>query len=155
MKRIILHILACAVLSSPALADLKLALKDRFPVVGADQEVRLEGEAVPPGVELKVIYRPKSQTKVEAVVGPFGEGGRILWRPAAPGLTRLIAKLPDRMQPDGKTVVGETLATKNVATCYTSPPILGIVVMVLAGILLFGGAAVSLVMALKKTPEEE
>jgi hypothetical protein len=130
-------------LGAPARAGgLQLSLPVEFPVVGEEQAVRLSGDRPAGPVRLKVVYRPNSATEHESIVGEFGSDGSLRWRPDAPGITQLIAEDAE----------GKKLCEKRVATCFASTPVSGIVVMILAGILLFGGAATSLVLALKRTP---
>jgi len=140
MRTSLLGVLVVFVLASPIAAGNDLAVSSKFPVVGRDEEVRLTGESLPSEVRLKVVYRPNSETKVERVVGAFDTEGKLIWRPEAPGITVLSAIAAD----------DSVVATTKVATCFASPPATGILVMVVAGILLFGGAALSLVFALSR-----
>ena len=144
MKPVLLAILAVAALTQNAPADHDLSIAVQYPVVGEAQTVTLRTDTDAAGVTLSVTYRPNSATEDTMVIGKFDADGRISWCPEEPGITSLIAKDAE----------GKTLATLNVATCFSSTPYLGLVVMVFAGILLFGGAAISLVMALRRMPEE-
>ncbi|MBN2490053.1 MAG: hypothetical protein JXQ29_04305 [Planctomycetes bacterium] len=139
MKRLAVLFAAVLGLASSAGADPVLTLAAAFPVVGSQQVVRLEGAAEPGALRLKVVYRPNSATVREVVVGGFDAAGTIRWHPEAPGITLLIAE----------TAGGESVCQKRVAVCFASTPVSGIIVMVLAGLLLFGGASISLVLALR------
>lgn len=144
--------LALTVAAAPAAGDEKITLDDKFATVGAAEAVQLTGSTDPTALRLRVTYRPNSATSDETVLGAFDADGRITWTPAAPGLTVLEA-----VRPDGKDENGDAkfkAVTKlRVATCYAETPVSGLLVMILAGILLFGGAAVSLCMALRETPD--
>jgi len=142
MTHAVLLMATLLALGAPAGARLQLSLPVEFPVVGTEQVVRLSGDRPAWPVRLKVVYRPNSETKHESIVGEFGSDGTLRWRPDAPGITLLIAE----------SAQGEKLCEKRVATCFASTPVTGIGVMILAGILLFGGAAASLVLALGRKP---
>ena len=60
--------------------------------------------------------------------------------PESPGIAKLVVIDAD----------GQELGSEEVAIRYAGIPIYGIIVMVLAGILLFGGAGTSLVIALRR-----
>ena len=138
MRRFALPLACLLGLAASAAADPVLKLAAAFPVEGKEQVVRLEDFGAPTAIRLKIVYRPNSETQSEVIVGDFGADGTVIWRPAVPGITLLIAETHD----------GQSVCQKRVATCFATTPISGILVMVLAGILLFGGAATSLVLAL-------
>ena len=139
MKRFALPVVCVLGLAATGAAGPKLTLTAAFPVKGSAQVVRLEDFGAPTALRLKVVYRPNSETQREVIVGTFGPDGTVVWCPEIPGITLLVAE----------TAEGRSVCQKRVATCFASTPVLGVLVMVFAGILLFGGAATSLVLALR------
>ncbi|MHC4944563.1 MAG: hypothetical protein ACYTG7_16215 [Planctomycetota bacterium] len=128
-----------------------LALPAKEVLVFADP-VLVKGEAhvlsltvdVPEEVFLSVIYRPNSATEMKEDPAPFSEEGMITWTPQAAGIATLTVL-------DG---AGETITSEDVSICYSGIPASGILTMILAGVLLFGGAAFSLTMALRRLPSD-
>jgi hypothetical protein len=118
-----------------------LTLSDKDPVEG--KEIRLFLQGGVEGAALKVVYRPNSETSVEEEVGPFQADASIVWTPAHPGIASLVVLDRD----------GASLGSKDVAIRFGGVPAYGILVMLLAGLLLFGGAGFSLVLALRRMPE--
>lgn len=117
-----------------------LQVEQRYPVVGEGLQIRLIDHEAPTTLTLTAIYRPNSATEVKHPVGVFGQDGALVWKPNNPGITTLLVQGPDKKK----------VASKNVAVCYPSTPASGMVVMFLAGFLLFGGALYSLRNALKE-----
>jgi hypothetical protein len=124
----------------PALAGPTLILEEEFPTKGQAVDVTLSGVDDPTQISLKVIYRPNSATERKVFVGTFSESGTLAWKPQSPGITTLEAQ----------DQAGKKVASKNVASKFPSTPVSGVVVMLLAGMLLFGGASYSLSRALKE-----
>ncbi len=115
-----------------SLASVELSLDADFPEVGKDQAVAVSGDGSE-HLRLWVVYSPSSETQVEEEIGPFS-GGQITWRPARAGIATLSAR-------DGG---GDNVAAVNVAVLFSSTPASGVLVMGLAGVLLFGGAGLAL-----------
>ncbi|MCZ7583031.1 MAG: hypothetical protein M5R36_06680 [Deltaproteobacteria bacterium] len=105
--------------------------------------VRIDG-ADTADLELRVTYRPNSQTAETVTVGAFSAAGTVAWTPQYAGITQLDA-VP--AAPDAKPV-----ATKNVATRFDGFPLRGMIVMLLAGVILFGGMAWSIYVVYTKSP---
>jgi len=125
---------------SLSFADL-LTLSGGEPVEG--RAIRLElGPGAPDASFLKVVYRPNSETSVEEELRPFKADGSVMWTPAHPGIASLIVV----------DAGGRTAGSKDVAIRFAGIPAYGIAVMLLAGLLLFGGAGWSLVLALRRMP---
>lgn len=118
--------------SAAAGADLRCA--DDFPEVGRDQNVALSGVERPELLTLWVVYSPNSETQSETEVGRLSGSGEITWIPSRFGIATLSVR-------DGS---GAAIASENVAIVFASPPLSGVLVMLFAGALLFGGAAISL-----------
>ncbi len=129
-------------LSRTGAAEGTLSLSEPYPKVGKKIEIRLEGVSEPAKESLWVVHRPNSQTAETLEVGPFDDEGKIWWIPEAPGIANLTNRDPESGD--------EEMVSMSVAICFSSTPAWGILVMVLAGLLLFGGAGVSLRLALKE-----
>ena len=115
-----------------------MILSEPVPVFGREQTVSLRIPR-PVKASLTVTYRPNSATAKEEEAGAFSEEGALPWTPESPGIATLTAR------DEG----GVILAELHVAICFAETPFYGVVVMVLAGLLLFGGAGLSLALALK------
>ncbi len=115
-----------------------IELVEEFPLHGEAQKVTLVGAEAGRVYDLSVTYRPNSETAEEELVGRFGEDWTISWIPRIPGITSLQVLGSE----------GAVIASRNVATRFSSPPLSGILVFLLAGLLLFGGATYSMRRAL-------
>ena len=133
MKTMILTVVLLGISGGPALA-IDLTLDDDFPMVGIDQIVRIADVEHAESLRLWVIYSPNSETQTEEEIGRFSSGGAMTWNPTRFG----IATLSARDDQDG------AVATENVAILFAKTPTAGVLVMLFAGVLLFGGAAFSL-----------
>jgi hypothetical protein len=134
MKKLVCTIVLMFLAAAPGLAGVVISLSDDFPEVGNEQVVGVSGVTGSGECRLWVVYSPTSQTQEEAEVGRVPESGEVRWTPARPGIATLSVR------DDG----GSTVASRNVAILFSSTPRSGLLVMVLAGALLFGGAGVSL-----------
>ncbi|MBN1825349.1 MAG: hypothetical protein JW958_03715 [Candidatus Eisenbacteria bacterium] len=120
-------------------AAVTVELEGAHPVRGEAITVRLsEAEGAGPFV-LEATYRPNSQTERTERAGVFDERGALSWTPRDAGITRLRALAPD----------GAELWSGNTAVWYPSPPKSGILIFLFAGLLLFGGAGLSMRRALE------
>jgi len=136
----------------------KITVSDKYPVLDRFTKVAFSMSDMPDNVMLTVVYRPNGAPAIEKKVslGKIPSNGIVNWKPEEPGNTRIMAWVEDKTskdKPDGKTS-GKILATWDVATCYPSPPIKGVLVMLIAGIILFGGAGYSLNMDLKEPMDQ-
>ncbi len=134
MKRFGATVTLVILAASSAAAGADLRCADDFPQVGKDQTVTLSGVEQPELLTLWVVYSPNSETQSEIEVGPLSGSGEIAWIPTRFGIATLSVR-------DGS---GATIASENVAIVFSSPPLSGVLVMLFAGALLFGGAAISL-----------
>ena len=105
-----------------------------FPTVGEPMELSVSDVGTPENHRLQVVYAPSSETQTAEEIGRFSTEGTIAWNPARFGIATLTV-MDD---------AGETVATENVAILPAETPAGGVLVMVFAGILLFGGAGWSL-----------
>ena len=133
MKTMILTLVLLGFSGGPALAT-DLTLDDDFPVVGKDQNVSISGVERADDLRLWVIYSPNSETQTEEEIGRFSSDGVITWNPTRFGIATLSAR-------DDQ---GAAVAVENVAVLFATTPTAGVLVMLFAGVLLFGGAAFSL-----------
>ncbi len=133
MKRVFLTVALFGCVAGSALAGVELSLDADFPEVGKDQTVALSGADGSEHLSLWVVYSPNSETQAEEEIGPF-PGAEITWNPTRPGIATLSARDDD----------GNTVASLNVAILFSSTPVSGVLVMFLAGVLLFGGAGLTL-----------
>ena len=127
------------VFGNNAQASVELSFADPVPEAGKEQEVSLSGVDQPQVLRLKVVYSPSSETEMVEEIGRFSESGVISWKPTRPGIATLSAR--DDADTD--------IVSSNVAIYFSSTPMSGVLVMLLAGALLFGGAGVSLNFALR------
>jgi hypothetical protein len=133
MKSMILTVVLLGVAAgAPVAADLTTG--GDFPVVGKSDNVSLTGVGDASDLTLWVVYSPTSETQTEEEIGRFPADGRIAWEPSRFGIATLSAR-----GDDGGVVVGE-----NVAILFAATPVAGVMVMLFAGVLLFGGAVISM-----------
>ena len=130
--------LALAGLGSTTGSAAELVLEKDHPTRGEEIEVRISGVDDPTTCILSAAYRPGSATEVSEAVGRFTADGVVRWSSQDAGLSTLSANSGD-----------ETVATRNVAVRFDSTPPLGVLILLVAGLLLFGGATVMLRRALE------
>ena len=124
------HLVLLAVLAAaPALAQ--ISTEPAAPVRGEPVTVTL----AEPADELLVTYRPSSGIAVEETV-PVS-GGRATWTPNRAGVVLLATA-------DG--------ATRNVSVRFDRTPVSGLLILIVAGLVLFGGASFAM-RALLSGPE--
>jgi hypothetical protein len=113
-----------------------------FPVDGEATVLTLTGGEAGASYSLATVYRPNSRTADTVMVGPIGADRLFSWTPKEPGLARIIV-----LDPAG----GEwaVVAERDVAVRFSSPPPSGLLIFILAGALLFGGASLSMRRALE------
>lgn len=140
MKKLVFSVILMISAAGSSAAVVELGCLDDFPQVGVDQEVALSGVDHPELLSLWVVYSPNSETQEEAEIGRLSESGEIAWNPSRFGIATLSARDES----------GSTIASANVAIVYSSTPLSGVFVMIFAGVLLFGGAVVSLTLVLRE-----
>ena len=140
----VLAAVALALAAPTAAAAVEITLDHPRPLLGEPVTVTVTDGADPlAGARLEAHYRPNSQTASREPLPPTDAAGRTEWRPRAAGIATL-----EVIDPAG----GTPLATLNTAIRYGRFPARGIVVMVVAGLLLFGGAALGMWMLLSEGP---
>lgn len=118
----------------PAAAHAQIEVEAEALYVGEPVEVTL-----PSGVDsLMVTYRPSSSISRTEII-PVGGAPVVEWTPAQPGVVRLAAE-------DGSAV--------NVSVRFQQIPAAGVVVLLLAGTILFGGAITASVLLFRGRPED-
>lgn len=140
MKRLVAIAVLCACATSFPVAGAELKCGEEFPKVGEVQSVTLSGVERPELLDLWVAYSPNSETEIVTEVGRLTSEGEVAWTPAKFGIATLSVR-------DG---AGVTVASANVAIVYSKTPISGVLVMLFAGSLLFGGAVFSLSSVLRE-----
>lgn len=145
MKTMILTVVLLGLLCGSALA-VDLSTDDDFPIVGQDQRVNVAGVERAGDLELWVVYSPNSETQTEAEIGRFSADGTLTWKPSRFGIATLSAR----------DAAGDVVAAENVAILFAETPATGVLVMIFAGILLFGSAGFSLrsVLSSGEVPEQ-
>lgn len=120
--------------AQPASATgLEVTVADAYPLRGAPVAVSVarDGRPVADAV-ITARYRPNSQTVHTETLPPTGADGRVTWRPKDAGVVALAVTDP---------AGGPALASTRVAVRFGSFPLSGLLVMVIAAVVLFGGAA--------------
>ncbi len=146
MKTAILSVVLVGLSFGSALA-VDLSIDDDFPVVGRDQRVSVSGAEGAESLGLWVVYSPNSETMAEEEIGRFSSDGTAIWSPSRFGIATLSAR----------DAGGEVVAAENVAILFAETPATGVLVMIFAGILLFGSAGFSLrsVLSSGEVPEQQ
>jgi hypothetical protein len=140
MKRLVLVVIVCLVLATGVAGAAELVVDNPSPVRGQQTFVRLTGVDDAIGWQANVTYRPNSQTSQTKPLGAFGADAKLVWLPTDSCIAQIKATSPD----------GKTSVSTNAAVRFPSPPISGIVILLVAGLILFGGAGYSLAKAMKE-----
>lgn len=144
MARTALALAAAALLTAVPAAAIDITLDDPRPLLDAPVTVTVtDGTDPVAGARVEAHYRPNSQTAAREPLPPTDESGRTEWRPRAAGIATL-----EVIDPAG----GPPLASLNTAIRYGGFPARGLLVMIVAGLLLFGGAALGMWMLLSEGP---
>lgn len=145
MKTSILTVVFVVLSFGSALA-VDLSIDDDFPVVGEGQRVSVSGAERVEDLDLWVVFSPNSETQTEAEIGRFSADGTVTWKPSRFGIATLSAR----------DAAGDVVAAENVAILFAETPATGVLVMIFAGILLFGSAGFSLrsVLSSGEVPEQ-
>ncbi len=118
----------------------RVACDDESPVRDKTTFIRLTDVDDPTAWKLSVTYHPNSVTAKTDELGVFDVAGKATWKPAVSSIVEIVAKGPGK----------KDKAVMNIAVRFPSPPISGIVILLLAGTILFGGAGYSLFKAIKE-----
>lgn len=136
--------LALALAAAVPAAAVEIELASDSPLRGEPVAVTVSDDGAPlADARVEAHFRPNSQTARREELPPTGPDGRVEWTPTEAGIVTLSV-----LDPGG----GAPLASVNTAVRRGYFPASGIAVMVTAGLLLFGGAAVGLKMLLSEGP---
>ena len=120
-----------------AAAQGSVVVEERFPTQEAKVHLFVVDQAGEPvaGASIEVTYRPGSSVQRVETIGKSGHSGGIDWVPAEAGIATIRAAWtgPDR---------SEMVATTDVSVRFRSPPISGILVMIIAGVVLVVGSVI-------------
>ena len=122
----------------------EISCQEQAPTRNQWMLIRLVGVEEPGKWQVKMTYRPNSATSQTVEPVSFNEAGEARLKPSVSGIVEIQAEGPYIKDQEIET------ATLNIPVRYTSPPISGIIILLLAGSILFGGAGYSLVKALKE-----
>lgn len=139
MMRSALLAIIFAISAGAAVAAVTLELAEDFPERGTPVTVRLNGGEMGETYSFSVTYRPNSETARVEEVGDFSADGALTWTPVDAGITSLSVI----------DSAGAVLLSKNIAVRFASPPVSGLLIFILAGLLLFGGSTVFMRRALE------
>ena len=133
-------LIALEILVVPGVLEAQeIRVDQEFPVRGETATVTVTGADGRPraGDVVEVTYRPTSETQSTETLPPPDAAGQVIWTPRDAGIVTLAV---------------EDLASHNVAVRFGRFPAAGLGIMILAGLLLFGGAGVGFV-TLLRSPE--
>ncbi len=126
-------VLALVLAGTPG-AEAGIEVAPAPPVQGERLMVTVTGDAGPlAGATVKAVYRPGSEVSHTEDLGATGPDGTVSWTPADAGVVTLSAALPAM---DGAEAVS---LSRNVAVRFRGVPPLGLIIMLGAGIILYGG----------------
>jgi hypothetical protein len=142
---------AAALAAALPAAGGEIHLDEQYPLRGRATRVEVVDDGGRPvaGAVVEALYRPNSQTSHRAALAPTDAAGATAWVPEDAGIVTLTARAP------GAGDASPPLATTNVAVRYGGFPAPGVFIMLLAGVLLFGGAAAGMWMLLGAPPAVE
>lgn len=80
------------------------------------------------GVELTAVYRPGSRVEHKETLGLTGTDGSLTWSPASAGVVTLST-----------TGEGAPALSQNLSVRYRGVPLPGLIILILAGVILYGG----------------
>lgn len=162
-KTLLTILILTGLLSAPVSAEITIHLAEEFPLRGEEvivtvtddrnfaeralKEVKLEESTV------TATYRPSSETAATEDLGTLDASGQVAWTPTDAGIVTLAVH-----PAEGEGEPDATLATTDLSVRYGGFPPAGLLIMVIAGLLLFGGAAVGMALLLRDplhAPTEE
>ncbi len=118
--------------AAPARAD--IAVSPEAPVAGRPATVVVTADGAPVAdASVEAVYRPGSEVSHTEAVGRTGPDGSLPWTPADAGVVTL------RSTPPAPTGTEPAVETRNLSVRFQGAPPLGVVIMILAGVILYGG----------------
>jgi hypothetical protein len=141
MNRMIKYILPVVLIYTAvgfgnAAAQGSIVLRTQYPVQKQATWILVQSDDGSPvaGALVSATYRPGSNVSQLTEIGTTDRTGRVEWIPVDAGIVEITAAHPDSLI--------SLQASTNTSVKFASPPISGIIIMVLAGVLLIGGSAV-------------
>lgn len=130
-----------SIAADSARADVTIILREEHPIEGGEAEISIQDDTGTgiADAEVRVTYRPGSSVEKTETVGVTNESGRIMWTPSMAGIATIDASW------------GEEAASLNVSIRFSSVPVLGVIIMILAGLLLVGGSVIRIGRVLRAT----
>jgi len=121
----------------------QIRLAETYPLEGQPTVIEVLDGGVPvAGAAVEVLYRPNSEAATLEMIGTTDARGRIAWVPSNAGLAQVTALVP---------AGGQALGV-DVAIRWSRMPASGLVILVVAAILLFGGAALAFHLLVRGAP---
>ena len=137
--------IAMLAITAPA-SNAEIVLDTAFPVEKQPTRIHVGTDGYPVADALiTVTYRPGSAVPAEFELGRTASDGNCEWTPREAGIVTISAAWTDE---DGV----EQTATMNTSVKYNPTPVVGILIMIIAGIVLIGGS-VDRIARLLRTPE--
>jgi hypothetical protein len=124
-----------------------LSAADERPLIGETVRLTVLAGGTPlAGARVSAVYRPNSSTTSTEHLATTDAAGTVFWTPSAAGPVRLEARPPEAAEDAAPA------ASLAVAVRYGGFPLSGLAIMVIAGVLLLGGAAFGMTMLLRAPP---
>ena len=129
-------VLVWGFLAGDVSAQGSIVVAEEFPVKDARVRILVSNDGIPVGgASVEVTYRPGSSVPRVEPIGVSGQDGGLNWVPSEAGIATITATWTGADQ-------SETAATVPVSVRYDSPPLGGIVIMIVAGLLLVVGSVI-------------
>jgi hypothetical protein len=124
-----------------------VVVENQFPVKNEFVRIHITGDDGYPveGANVEVTYRPGSRVQQTDHIGASAADGTIRWAPAEAGIATITATWTGPGQTERKSAT-------SVSIKFRSPPLDGILIMIVAGVLLVVGTVIR-IFALLRTPQ--
>ncbi len=131
--------------ASFATAQGSIVVDREYPVKDEQVRIRITDGAGNPvqGARVEVTYRPGSRVEAVSVVGSSASDGALNWTPTETGIATISAAWTGPF--DVATSTSTTVSVK-----FESPPVDGILIMIVAGLLLVVGSAIRVVRLIRE-----
>lgn len=126
-------------ISGAQISDYHIELAKEPPLKGSiNRIIFLKGDLPVPGAEVRVTYRPNSATVVIERLGATDPTGAVSWIPKDAGIVTI------------QVTSGKIQTIKNVAVRFGRFPLGGVLIISIAGLILFGGITISFILLFKR-----
>ena len=120
-------------------SDYHIELAEEPPLKGSlNRIIFLKGDLPVPGAEVRVTYRPNSATVITQRLGATDSTGAVSWIPEDAGIVTI------------QVTSGKIQTIRNVAVRFGRFPLGGILIISIAGLILFGGMTISFILLFKR-----